>query len=140
MGSSLLQGEDMRDGLRQPVPVLGFLAESFPAEPRERVEFGSAIVLGLAPLRADPAPLLELVQRRIQRSVADLKHVARKHLEPPTDRPAVHRLESEHLQNQQIERSLDEIRRLTHTRFTSVTEADDTAPSARYARRTAGRL
>ena len=57
----------------------------------------------------DPALVLELVQRGVERSVAHLQDVTGYLLEALPDGPAVERLEGEDFENQQVERALDEI-------------------------------
>jgi hypothetical protein len=53
--------------------------------------------------------VLEAVQGRIERTLLHLEHVARQLPDAFGDRPAMERLECERLQNEQVERSLDEI-------------------------------
>ena len=65
--------------------------------------------------------LFELVQRRIQRPVAHLQDGARNLFEAHADRVAVHRLEREDLEQQQIQRALHQVRWFAH-RFPSLTE------------------
>ena len=77
------------DGPGEPCPDLGLFLELPPPQSRERVELGAAIILRRLPLRFDPALLLELVQGRVERTVAHLQDLARDLLEPLADRPAV---------------------------------------------------
>ena len=63
---------------------------------------------------ADPAFLFELVERGIQRSVAHLQHVLGNLLEALPNRPRVERFEREDLEDQKVERALQEVGRLTH--------------------------
>jgi hypothetical protein len=60
----------------------------------------------------DPALVLEAVQRRIQRSLVHLQHVFGDLLDPVGDRPAVQRLPLQRAEDQQVERSGQEIGRL----------------------------
>src|SRR5207244_3246914 len=55
-------------------PRGGFGPELLPPPNGEPIEFRAAIVLGELPLGLDPPALLEAVQRRIQRSLADGEH------------------------------------------------------------------
>ena len=108
------QVDERRDGGRQPLPVGGFAFELAAARAGQRVELRSPIVLALLPLGGDPAVLLELVQRRIERAVADLQHVVRDLPQALADGKAVQRFEREDLQNQQVESALDEIGGFAH--------------------------
>ena len=62
------------------------------AGPGERVKLRVPAALRYPPLRPDPALLLQPVQSRIQRSLADLQHFLRNLLDPLGDRPAMLRL------------------------------------------------
>ena len=93
----------------QPIPVGGFFVEMPASRPRQRVELRAAIVLAELPLGCDPAFVFELVERRIQRAVADLEDIARDLAQALADGPAVLRLERQDLQNQQVKRALDEV-------------------------------
>src|SRR5262245_34304842 len=94
----LLQFDDAADRGRQTRPLRGFAAEMTPAGPRQRVELRPPVVLARAPFSLNPALLLELVQRGIERPVADLQHLARDLTEALADRPAVHRFERDDLE------------------------------------------
>jgi hypothetical protein len=54
------------------------------------------------------------VKGGIQRAIADLELLFRNLPQALADRPAVHRLEREDLQDQEIESALDEVGRLAH--------------------------
>jgi pimeloyl-ACP methyl ester carboxylesterase len=62
----------------------------------------------------DPPRHLELVQRGVQRTVADLQDLAGDLLQALADGPAVERLEGENLQDQEVEGALHEIRGAAH--------------------------
>ena len=79
---------------------------------RERVVLRAAILFGDAPLGLDPALMLETMQGRIQRTLVNLQHIARHLANAPRDGPAVLGLQLQRLQNQQVERALDEVDRL----------------------------
>ena len=49
------------------------------------------------------------MKRRVERALRDLQHVAAHLLDPLGDRPPVLRLERHGLENQQIERALNEV-------------------------------
>src|SRR5437870_9675897 len=74
--SRLFKLNDPRNGARKPAPVICFFFELSPPEPRERIIFCAPTILGRSPFGCDPALLLQLVQRRVQRSVAHLQNVA----------------------------------------------------------------
>src|SRR5215212_1344726 len=54
------------------------------------------------------------MQRRVERPLLHLQHLARDLLDPLRDRPAMRRLEREGLQDQEIEGALHEIGRSAH--------------------------
>src|ERR1700730_16971933 len=85
-----------------------------PAWTGQRVELRAAVVLGRLPLGRDPASLFQLVQRGIERAIADLEDVTGHLLEALADRPAVKRLEREDFQNQEVQGALHQVRRLAH--------------------------
>src|SRR6185503_14960913 len=98
-----------RNGGRQPLPALEFLGEVFLSGTRQRVVLRAPVGLGGVPLGLDVALCLELVQGRIERALLDEQHVAGKLTDALGDRPAVLRLEGDDLEDQQIERALDEV-------------------------------
>src|SRR5262245_11121559 len=112
--SRLFHPDDGRDGAREPLPVGAFAFEVLATRAGQVVELRAPPEVARLPLRGDPALLLELVQRGVERSVADLQRVIGDLPEALADRPAVHRLERQNLQDQEVERSLDEIWRLAH--------------------------
>ena len=69
----------------------------------ERVEARPLVVVGLPPLRLDPAFLPHPLQRRIERALLDANHVLRHPLQMLRDRIAVHVLEAERFQDQHVE-------------------------------------
>src|SRR4029453_695002 len=102
------------DRARQTLPR-GLLAlEVPPSRRREAVVAGAAIALRGAPLGADPALPLETRKRRVERALLDEQDLLRHLANALRDRPAVHRLESDRLQDQQVERALDQVGRLAH--------------------------
>src|SRR6185437_13129068 len=116
----VLKAQQRRDGAGETIPIACFDLELLAAGASERIELGAAIVLARPPLRGDPPLLLELVQRGIERAVADLEDVGRQLFELLPDRPAIHRLEGEHLEQKEVQGALDEVGRLAHL-FLSVT-------------------
>src|SRR5690242_745339 len=57
------EAQHLRHRPRQPIPVLLFLGELLASDSRKPVVLRSAVVFGRAPLGADPAGLLDAVQR-----------------------------------------------------------------------------
>ena len=80
----------------------------------KRVEAGAAIVLGRAPVRRDPALVLEAVERRIERALPDPQQVVRDLLDALRDRPAVHRLERDRPHDQEVEGPLQDVGLVAH--------------------------
>ena len=101
--------QDSSDSRGKTLPVLGLLPELLLSLGREAIVFCPAVVVGHAPLSLNPILLLEAVERRIERSLIDLKHILRNMLDTLRDTPAVHRTESQGLQNQEIQGPLQQI-------------------------------
>src|SRR5206468_3371997 len=80
----------------------------------ERVDLRATPRVALGPARLDPSLLLEPMQRRIQRSLLHLQHLARHLLDTLGYRPPVRGLERQCLENQKIQGSLDEVGGFTH--------------------------
>jgi hypothetical protein len=70
----------------------GLFLQMPPPDASQRVELGAASEFARLPLRRDPAFLLQLVQGRIERPIADLENIAGNLLQTLADRPAVKRL------------------------------------------------
>src|SRR6266478_9263988 len=86
-----------------------FLIETATAGTGQRVEFRAPPELARFPLGRNPASQFQLVERGVKRPVADLELLVRHFLESLADGPSVLRFERDDLQQQQVERSLDEI-------------------------------
>src|SRR5205085_3269141 len=82
-----------------------------------RVELRATVVLRLLPLGLDPAFLLQLVQGRVERSLAHLQHVSGKRLQPKADGPPMQRLKREDLQEEKVQSALNEVVRFAHLGF-----------------------
>src|SRR5262245_43899982 len=113
------------DGCREPIPVGALLLELPAPEARQRIEARVAAGVGRRPRRAEPAALLEAMQRRIERPLLHLHDVAGHLLQPPRDRVAVDRTERDDFQDQHVERALQEVGfravcRHTKTLYTSI--------------------
>ena len=76
----------------------------------EPVELGAAIVLGSADFEIDPTALDQAVESRIKRPLLNLEHVVRPTLDGFRDRMAVSRPKTKRAENQQIERTLQELK------------------------------
>lgn len=118
----LRQSQDVADGGGESLPLFSFVGEAPPACGGERIEFCAASQLTGFPLGANPSGELELLERRVDRAVARLKRFVRDLAEALADRPSVLRLQGDDFQEQQIERSLDQVGRSAHGLF-SVTES-----------------
>ena len=92
------------------VQYVGFVVELAAAERGQAVELRAAVVVRRAPLGLQQAAHFEPVQRRIQRALLDLQHVARRLLDELRDRVAVHRAAADRLQDQHVERARQERR------------------------------
>src|SRR5262245_54397107 len=113
--SSALGFHQPRHGGRAARPVRRLGVQLLPSRARERVELRAARVLRLQPCAVEPARALEPLERGQQRARVDLEHAARDLLDPPRDAEAVHRLKAEGLQNEHVERALDDVGvRLVH--------------------------
>ena len=109
----LLCLENPRHGVGHPGPVLALFDELALAVAREPVVLGLTVVLRRVPFRIDPALLLQAMERRVERPLVDPQDVARDLLDALRDAPAVHRLERQRLQDEHVERALQEILFLT---------------------------
>ena len=78
------------------------LFHRFASSSGERVIFRAAIVLTNRPFGADPAVLFELVESRIERSLADLENLGGHLMNALCNCPTVHRFQRKCLQNQKI--------------------------------------
>ena len=67
--------QDLLDGPDDPLEFLPLRREPLSAVAGDRVVARAAVVVGRAPLGADPAVEQQPLQRRIQRALADLQHV-----------------------------------------------------------------
>jgi hypothetical protein len=59
--------------------------------------------------------LFQPVKRRVERPLRDLERLLTRLLDAGCDRPAVHRLEGQHAQNEKIQRALKEVGWFAHT-------------------------
>ena len=82
----------------------------------EGVDFDAAAVLGFAPLSGDPALFSETMQGGKERSRADDEYPVRHLLDAVGDADAVERAKFQGAENEEIEGSLQEFRRLAPCR------------------------
>src|SRR5713226_314141 len=102
--------QQTRDNSGHALPAFRFGGELFPAGARQRVILRFAIVVRDAPLRGDPAALLQPQQRRIQRALIQLQQVLGNLLDALRDAVAVQRSQGiERLQNDQVQGSLENL-------------------------------
>src|SRR6185437_2971607 len=74
----------------------------------EAIEFRATVGVGDAPLGVDPAAILEAMECEVERAVLDVERVARGVLDPTGDRVPVARAPDEGLEDERVERALDE--------------------------------
>src|SRR4030095_8012308 len=112
-------GQNAADDVRHAVPVARFFLQLFAPGGREPVKARPALVLGLAPLARDEALVLEAIQRRIERALLDAEALLRDLLDAEQDAVAVERAERNGLEDQHVERPLQQFGWLAHRRFSS---------------------
>src|SRR6185437_8801852 len=114
---------------RAALPVGRLHLELLPAGAREPIVSGPARVFGLPPLGVEPAGAFESLEGGEQGAGIDPEHPARDLLDAAADAVAVHRLETQRLEDEQVERALDDIGvRLLHERSRWVVREHDTVP------------
>ena len=94
--------ENKRDRLRQTFPVCAFDVELRLAGPRQPVEFRLASGFRRFPFGSQQTPLLETMQRRVERALLDSERFFRDLLDALRDRVTVQRPERSDLKNQQV--------------------------------------
>src|SRR5688572_9405720 len=75
--TSTLRGQHEPDGADEALPRCDFVAERAPSRGSEAVILGAPAVLGHAPVRVDPAALLEPDEGRVDGALADLQRLVR---------------------------------------------------------------
>ena len=98
-----------RDGIRQPLPVRSFAFQLLAARARELVELCLSTGVGAAPLSLQPAAFFEPVQRWIERSLLNVQRVARHLFQPLRNRVAVQWAEGDDLEDEEVERALQQV-------------------------------
>ena len=72
---SVAGSENASDRPHQLLPPIGLAEELFSSLGRQSVIAGATIVLRRSPERSDPAPILEPMERGVERTVLDLKNI-----------------------------------------------------------------
>ena len=106
---SALRGEDETDRADEAVPGRELLAQRASSGGGEPVVLRAPAVLGGAPLRVDPASLLQPDERRVDGALAYLQRVLGELLDAVGESPSVHRRERERLEDEQVERALQDL-------------------------------
>src|SRR6185437_5759317 len=100
--------ENGGEGAGEPFPLVALRGELFAAGVGERVDAGAAAGIGVLPRGADESALFEPVERGIERAGVDVQHVAGHCLYALREIVAVGRLGAEHLEDDQVQRALEE--------------------------------
>src|SRR5664279_222610 len=109
--------ENVLDRRREQPPVRLLLGESLLPRGGQRVEL-RAPPLGRDPPAAAHEPLiLETVEGRVERALIHLQHVVRELADSLRDPPTVQRRGEDGLEDQEIERSLQQISAVGHVRL-----------------------
>ncbi len=106
--------DDQVDRGRKAHPGFQFLFQLLAAGAGERVELCHPAGLGGSPLGLDPGLLLQTMERRVEGPLLNLKSFPGNLLDALGDGPAVLGLVGDGPEDQQVERSLDEIGGLGH--------------------------
>src|SRR5690242_18908034 len=101
--------EGARDGERDLVPVGGLGLELPCARAGELVEFGAAVVLGLAPGRGQPAVAFHAMQGGEERPGLDLEDAAGHQADAAGDAESVELAAVEGAEDEEVEGALEEV-------------------------------
>jgi hypothetical protein len=101
--------QDTVDGADELLPATCLPEELFSPSGGELIKAGLAIVLGRAPFRTDPTAILQPVQGGVKRTVLNLQDFVGAVLDNVGNGVTVGWAEKQCLQDQQIERALQEI-------------------------------
>src|SRR4029077_6773191 len=99
---------DSVDRAHDLVPATRLRCELLLTRRRQPVIPGAAVVFRCSPERRDPAAVLEAVQRWIERAMLHLEHILRSVRARIGNRMTMSRTEHERLQDQQVERPLEQ--------------------------------
>src|SRR5215211_3100067 len=100
---------DAVDGDEHAVEVGDLFTELATASGGERVVARATASRRRSPLRRDPATLLQPLERGVERSLLDRQDGVGQELDLLRDRVAVERLHGERLQDQHVERALEQL-------------------------------
>src|SRR5271170_3598163 len=115
MDESPLGGlEHLIDRGGEDPPLRPLSGELFPAQCGQRVELGPASFGARAPLGTHPPAFLNAVEGGIEAALSDLEHIPRELPHSLGYSPAMEWTEEQGLQNEQVERTLQEIRPFRH--------------------------
>src|SRR5438309_1747512 len=106
--------QDSGNDVGHAVPVASFLLQLAPPCRRQAIESRPALVLGFAPLALDEPLVLEAIQRGIQRALLNFEALAGALLDAQQDTVAMQRSERDRLENQHVERTLEQSGGLGH--------------------------
>src|SRR5437868_7804060 len=103
LAEGLGTAEHPLDGGNVLPPGRRLIAEHTATARREPVELGTSVVVTRAPLGGDATLLLQSLQGQVERTLIDAEDAARALLDALRDTPAVHRLERERPEDQEVE-------------------------------------
>src|SRR5690606_2002099 len=103
-----------RDGLGQAVPARHLIAQTLPPRRGQSVVLRPSVVLAHSPLALDESPVLEAVERRVERALLDLESATRDLLDTEQHAIPVQLAEGEGLQDQEVEGAGKEFRGIGH--------------------------
>jgi len=109
------RGERQPDAVGNLLPVGQFFLEPPPAGGSQAVVLRLPLVFRLAPFGRNQALVLQPVQGGVQRSLLNLETITGDLLNPKEHAVAVKRAQRHRLENQQIERALQQLGRLAQT-------------------------
>ena len=101
--------KNLEDGAGVFGPDGGLRAELFPALRGELVVLGFAIVLGKPPFGLEQSAFLHAVERGVERALLDLESLVGGLADPRRDGVAVARTPGEGLEDEEVERALEEV-------------------------------
>ena len=107
--SIALRFEQPGDGQRSSTPLRRLDVELLFAGAGERIELGATRILGLTPLRVEPACALESREGDEQRPRVHLEHAARDLFDAPGDAEAMHGLEAQRFEDEHVQRAGDDV-------------------------------
>src|SRR5205823_4642515 len=101
--------QDEFHGGGEAFPFVHLVAECATSLPCDGVVPRATVVLGVLPIALDVAAKLEALERWIERALIDVEASARDLSDAEADPPAVHRLERECLEDQQVDATPEDV-------------------------------